>query len=84
MFTNITNSIADYSLPEINNWASIVDQWLRILLPMQGHEFDPWSRKIPHATRQLSPWASAAGPMCLESELCNKRSHCNKKPTHHN
>ena len=83
MFTNNTNSIVGYSLPEINSWASIVGQWLRILLPMQGHGFDPWSRKTPHATGQLSPWATAAGPMCLEPELCSKRSHFSKKPTHH-
>ena len=83
MFTNTTNSIADYSLPEINNWVSIVGQCLRILLPMQGHGFDPWSRKIPRATRQLSPWATAAGLMCLDPELCTRRSHSNKKPIHH-
>ena len=28
---------------------SLVAQWLRIRLPMQGHGFEPWSRKIPHA-----------------------------------
>ena len=83
MFTNTTNSIADYGLPEINSWASIVGQWLRILLPVQGYGFDPWSRKTPRATGQLSPWATAAGPMCLEPKLCRKRSHCNKKPTPH-
>ena len=31
-----------------DNWTSLVVQWLRIHLPMQGHRFDPWSRKIPH------------------------------------
>ena len=34
--------------------ASLVVQWLRIHLPMQGHGFEPWSGKIPHATEQLS------------------------------
>ena len=29
-------------------------QWLIIHLAMQGHGFDPWSGKIPHATEQLS------------------------------
>ena len=28
-----------------------------------GDEFDPWSRKIPHATGQLSLGATTTGPM---------------------
>ena len=27
--------------------ASLVAQWLRIYLPMQGHGFEPWSGKTP-------------------------------------
>ena len=34
--------------------ASLVLQWLRTRLPVQGHEFNPWSRKILHAGGQLS------------------------------
>ena len=34
---------------------SLVVQWIRILLPAQGHGFDPWSRKIPHATKSVRP-----------------------------
>ena len=30
---------------------------VKIHLPIQGHEFDPWSREIPHASGQLSPCA---------------------------
>ena len=26
----------------IGFWASLVVQWLRVHLPMQGHGFDPW------------------------------------------
>ena len=33
---------------------SLVAQWLRIHLQMQGHGFEPWSGKIPHAAEQLS------------------------------
>ena len=33
---------------------SLVSQWLRIHLRIQGHRFDPWSGKIPHAAEQLS------------------------------
>ena len=43
---------------ENNRGTSLVAQWLRICLPVQGHGFDPWSRKIPHAAEQLSPCAT--------------------------
>ena len=57
-----------------------------------GHKFSAWSRKILHAVEQLSPCATTAEPECcnyrnpsaLEPALCNKRSHCNEKATHHN
>ena len=39
-------------------WASLVVQWLRIHLPMQGSGFEPWSGKNPHAAEQLSPCAT--------------------------
>ena len=38
----------------------------------------PGSRKIPHASGQLSLCATT------EPVLCKKRSHCNEKSTHHN
>ena len=28
----------------------------------RGHRFEPWSRKIPHATEQLSPCATTTEP----------------------
>ena len=37
---------------------SLVVQWLRICLPMQGTWVKPWSGKIPHAADQLSPCAT--------------------------
>ena len=48
----------------------------------RGHRFDPWSGKIPYATGQLSPCAKTTEP-ALEPVLPNKRSHRNKKPSHH-
>ena len=27
-----------------------------------GDSFDPWSRKIPHITEQLSPWITPTEP----------------------
>ncbi|KAJ8787868.1 hypothetical protein J1605_005672 [Eschrichtius robustus] len=50
----------------------------------RGHGFDPWSRKIPHATEQLSLCARTTEPAHLEPALCNKRSHRNEKPAHRN
>ena len=44
-------------------WASLVAQWLRIFLPMQGHGFKPWSEKIPHAVEQLSPCTTTTEPV---------------------
>ena len=55
-----------FSLPKFDfknsTRASLVAQWLRIHLPMQGHGFEPWSRKIPHAAEQLSPCATTTEP----------------------
>ena len=54
-------------------------------LPVQGHGFHPWPRKIPHAAEQLnpctattepvpqSPQATATEPNCLDPVLCTKR-----------
>ena len=42
--------------------ASLVAQWLRIHLLTQGHGFEPWSRKIPHAAEQLSLCATTTEP----------------------
>ena len=42
--------------------ASLVAQWLRIRLSMQGTPFNPWSRKIPHGAEQLSPCATTTEP----------------------
>ena len=56
-----------------------------------GHDFDPWSGKIPHASEQLSPFATTAEPTCHSSRACalgpvlhGKRSHCSEKPLHRN
>ena len=75
--------------------ASLVVQWLRIRLPMQGTWFKPWSRKIPHAAEQA--WApqllslrsrahepQLLKPTKLEPVLCNRRSQHDEKPAHRN
>ena len=35
---------------------------------MQGHGFDPWSGKIPHATEQLSLRATSTEARALQQE----------------
>ena len=59
-------------------WASLVAQWLRIRLPMQGTRVQALVRKIPRAAEQLSLCATTTSlhsaprepqllkPACLE------------------
>ena len=42
--------------------ASLVAQWLRIRLPMQGTQVRALVQKIPHAAEQLSPCATTTEP----------------------
>ena len=41
----------------------------------------PWSGKIPYASEQQSPWATAPEACTLEHKM---RSHCSEKSEHHN
>ena len=45
-----------------NSWASLMAQWLRILLQCPGHGFELWSGKVPHAAEQLSPCTITTKP----------------------
>ena len=71
---------------------SLVAQWLRICLPMQGTRARALVQEDPTCHRATKPashnyWAhmpQLLKPVRLEPVLCNKRSHCNEKPTHHN
>ena len=51
---------------KVKGWTSLVAQWLRIRLSMQGTRVQYLARKIPHAAEQLSPcaWAWALEPTC--------------------
>ena len=55
---------------------SLVAQLLRICLPMQGHGFEPWSGKIPHAAEQLSPCATTTEPACRNYWSSRTQSPC--------
>ena len=46
---------------------SLVAQWQRIHLAMQGHRFDSSSGKIPHALEQLSLCATTVEPVLRSS-----------------
>ena len=60
-------------------------QWVTICLPVQGTWVQPPVQEDP-------PRCGAIMPVChnhcslpaLEPVLCNRRSHCNEKPEHHN
>ena len=62
---------------------SLVVQWQRICLPMQGTLV--WSLVLEDSTLH---WATKPvdhnywSPHTLETMLCNKRSHCNEKPVY--
>ena len=72
--------------------ASLVAQWLRISLPMQGTRVQALVREDPTCRRATKPvhhnyWArmpQLPKPVCLEPVLRNKRSHHNEKPAHRN
>ena len=64
---------------------SLVAQWLRICLPMQGTRVQALVREDPTCRGATKPvrhnyWSLHV----LEPVLRNKRSHCNEKPAHRN
>ena len=61
---------------------SLVVQWLRIHLPVQG--VDPWSRKIPDAKRQLNLCTTTTEPPHPRASTLPQRSHGREKPQHRN
>ena len=71
---------------QYTGFPSILVQWLRICLSIQG----TWVQrslvqKIPHALEQIKPVCHYYQSLqAIEPVLCNKRSHCNEKPGHHN
>ena len=71
---------------------SLVAQWLRIRLPVQGTRVRALGREDSTCRWATKPvhhnyWAhmpQLLKPVCLEPMLCNKRSHRNEKPMHRN
>ncbi|XP_049569015.1 11-beta-hydroxysteroid dehydrogenase 1 isoform X2 [Orcinus orca] len=80
----VVSSIAGCN-QEYKTGASLVVQWLRVRLPMQGTQVrapDPvWG--IPRATERLGLRAMAAEPACPEPVLRNGRGHSTERPAYH-
>ena len=49
----------------------------------RGQGFNPWSRRISHAAKQLGPHAVTTEPTHLEPLLWHKRGHHSEKHVHH-
>ena len=71
------------------SWASLVDQWLRIQVPMQGTQVRPLVWEDPTCWGATKPLPHNYWACALEWELllrkpmlCGKRSHSNEKPMH--
>ena len=66
--------------PDLKTVGCPGDQWLRLCLPMQGTWFDSWSRKITHATGQLSSCTTTPGAApeayALKQEKSTQREAC--------
>ena len=68
--------------------SSLVVQWLRTRLPVQGTQLQPLVQEDPVCHRPLSLRASAAEPVLLkptgwEPALRNTRGHRGEKPAFH-
>ena len=68
-----------------NSWGtSLVVQWLRLHLPVQGIWVQSLVWEDPTCLRATKPMYHNYQASALEPVLCNKRSHRSKKPSHHN
>ena len=90
----ISNKI-DFKIENITRdkeGVSLVMQWLRIRLPMQGTRVRALVREDPTCHGETKPVChnyedcvpQLLKPVGLKPVLRNKRSHCNEKPTHYN
>ena len=71
-----------FSLKNKSHRTSLVVQWIRTCLPMQGTQLPSLVREDPTCCGATKPMLLS--PRTLEPVLCNKRSHCNEKPAHLN
>ena len=62
---------------------SLMVQWLRIHLPMQGTQVQSQVQEDPTGHGAAKPIHLNYSAHSLEPVLCNRRGRCNGKPTHH-
>ena len=66
----------------------LVIQCLRTHLPMWGHKFDPWSRRIPGSVGQLSPCSTTREATTMKNPSIATgvvpALHSYRKPAHSN
>ena len=62
--------------------ASLVAQWLRICLPMQGTRFRALVWENPTCRGATGPWATVTEPARLQPVLRNKRGRDSERPAH--
>ena len=90
-------SEGDLTGSQFNDWcpykkvtwgASLVAQWLRICLPMQGTQVQSllWEGRshILRGSQACGPQLLKPACPILKLALCNNRSHHNEKSMHHN
>ena len=84
--------LKSYSFKNLSSGTSLVVQWLRIHLPVQGTWFQSLVQEDPTCRGAIkfvshNYWACVPQllkPTCLEPVLCNKRSHRNEMPAYRN
>ena len=59
---------------------SLVVQWVRICLPVQGTRVLIWCRQIPHVGGNSAQVPKLLKPVCPLPVLSNGRSHCSEEP----
>ena len=65
-----------------NRGASLVAQWLRIRLPMQGTRVRALVQEDPTCRGAARPWATTTEPARLEPVLRNGRGRDSERPAH--
>ena len=84
------NLFEDDHSSKCKSWASLVAQWLRVRLPMQGTRVQALVWEDPACHGMAGPmchnyWARVPQVLraaCLEPVLCNKRGHDNERSAH--
>ena len=80
-------ALQTFTLPSFKNkpgTSSLVVQWIRIHLPLQGTQVRSCGTSNPVCPNYWVPMLQLLKPACLEPVLHNRGNHHNEKLTHHN